>query len=120
MIRTVFESGFPPGARSFLLPGAAARFEVVPGFEMIVECTDWRMTETSSSQADTEPRLITEQRAAARIAAIAEPVILGQGLRLVRVRVSAQTGCTVQIMAERPDGTMTIDDCEAVSRALSP
>ena len=29
-------------------------------------------------------------------------------------------GCTVQIMAERPDGTMTIEDCETASRALSP
>ena len=29
-------------------------------------------------------------------------------------------GCTVQIMAERPDGTLRIEDCEAVSRALSP
>jgi ribosome maturation factor RimP len=26
----------------------------------------------------------------------------------------------VQIMAERPDGTMAIEDCEAASRALSP
>ena len=26
----------------------------------------------------------------------------------------------MQIMAERPDGSMTIEDCEAVSRALSP
>ena len=42
------------------------------------------------------------------------------GYRLVRVRISGLAGCTVQIMAERPDGTMTIDDCEAVSRALSP
>jgi ribosome maturation factor RimP len=39
---------------------------------------------------------------------------------LVRVRISGLAGCTVQIMAERPDGTMTIDDCEAASRALSP
>jgi ribosome maturation factor RimP len=38
----------------------------------------------------------------------------------VRVRVSGFAGCTVQIMAERADGTMTIDDCETVSRALSP
>src|SRR5262249_30005302 len=29
-------------------------------------------------------------------------------------------GCTLQIMAERADGTMTVDDCETVSRALSP
>src|SRR3954470_15038832 len=42
------------------------------------------------------------------------------GYRLVRIRVSGEAGCTVQIMAERPDGTMLIDDCEAVSRALSP
>jgi ribosome maturation factor RimP len=34
--------------------------------------------------------------------------------------VSGSDGCTVQIMAERPDGTMTIEDCEAASRALSP
>jgi ribosome maturation factor RimP len=36
------------------------------------------------------------------------------------VRISGLSGCTVQIMAERPDGTMTIEDCEAISRALSP
>ena len=57
---------------------------------------------------------------AARVAAIAEPVLSGLGYRLVRVRVSGAAGCTVQIMAERPDGTMAIEDCEAASRALSP
>jgi ribosome maturation factor RimP len=67
-----------------------------------------------------DPRLIVEQGVAARVAAIAEPVIAELGFRLVRVRVSGLSGCTVQIMAERPDGTMTIEDCEAVSRALSP
>jgi ribosome maturation factor RimP len=51
---------------------------------------------------------------------IAEPVIEQLGYRLVRVRVSGAEGCTVQIMAERLDGTMTVEDCEAVSRALSP
>ncbi len=46
----------------------------------------------------------------------------GLGFRLVRVRISGSQagGSTLQIMAERPDGTFTIDDCEAVSRALSP
>jgi ribosome maturation factor RimP len=34
--------------------------------------------------------------------------------------VTAAEGCTVQIMAERPDGTMAIEDCETVSRNLSP
>jgi len=70
--------------------------------------------------AASEPRLIVEQGIAARVAAVAEPVLLGLGYRLVRVRISGLDGCTVQIMAERPDGTMTIDDCEAASRALSP
>jgi len=78
------------------------------------------MSQTTHSQAETEPRLIVEQGTAARVAAIAEPVITGLGFRLVRVKLSGLSGCTVQIMAERPDGTMTIDDCEALSRALSP
>jgi ribosome maturation factor RimP len=73
----------------------------------------------ATSFAD-EPRLITEPGRAARVAALAEPVLAGLGYRLVRVRISGFAGCTVQIMAERPDGTMTIEDCEATSRALSP
>ncbi|MFO1111547.1 MAG: ribosome maturation factor RimP [Bradyrhizobium sp.] len=67
-----------------------------------------------------EPRLVVEPGVAARVSAIAEPVLQGMGYRLVRIRVSGEAGCTVQIMAERPDGTMLIEDCEAVSRALSP
>src|SRR5579884_3072794 len=67
-----------------------------------------------------ERRLVTESGRAARVAALAEPVLAGLGYRLVRVRISGFAGCTVQIMAERPDGTMTIEDCEATSRALSP
>jgi ribosome maturation factor RimP len=51
---------------------------------------------------------------------VAEPVLGGMGYRLVRVKVSGEAGCTVQIMAERPDGTILIEDCEAISRALSP
>jgi ribosome maturation factor RimP len=78
------------------------------------------MTETLETASVYEPRLITEQGVAARVAAIVEPVLAGLGYRLVRVRVSALSGCTVQIMAERLDGTMTIEDCEAASRALSP
>lgn len=67
-----------------------------------------------------EPRLVVEPGIAARVAAVAEPVLGGMGYRLVRVRVTGEAGCTVQIMAERPDGTMQIEDCEAISRALSP
>ncbi len=67
-----------------------------------------------------EPRFVVETGVAARIARIAEPVLKDLGFRLVRVRMSAQAGTTVQIMAERPDGSMGIDECEAVSEALSP
>ena len=70
--------------------------------------------------ASSEPRLIVEPGLPARVATIVEPVIEQLGYRLVRVRVSSAEGLTVQIMAERPDGTMTVEDCEAVSRALSP
>jgi ribosome maturation factor RimP len=73
-----------------------------------------------TTQAAGEPRLIIEQGIAARVAAIAEPVLAGLGFRLVRVRLSGFAGCTVQIMAERPDGSMTIEGCETISRALSP
>ena len=67
-----------------------------------------------------EPRLVRESGLAARVAAITEPVLQGLGYRLVRARVSGRDGCTVQIMAERPDGSFMIEDCEAASRALSP
>jgi ribosome maturation factor RimP len=67
-----------------------------------------------------EPRLVVEPGVAARVSAIAGPVLQQMGYRLVRIRISGEAGCTVQIMAERPDGSMQIEDCEAVSRALSP
>ncbi|MEZ5841454.1 MAG: ribosome maturation factor RimP [Hyphomicrobiales bacterium] len=70
--------------------------------------------------AEQEPRLLIETGLAARVAAIVEPVIDDLGFRLVRIKISAQNGMTLQIMAERPDGTMNIDGCEAVSRAVSP
>ena len=67
-----------------------------------------------------EPRLIVESGLALRIGRRAEPTLRTLGLRLVRVKVSAAQGATVQIMAERPDGIMTIDDCQRASDALSP
>jgi ribosome maturation factor RimP len=69
---------------------------------------------------DLDARLIKDSGVAGRVAGVVEPAIEGLGFRLVRVRVTALNGCTVQIMVERPDGTMTVEDCEAVSRAISP
>jgi ribosome maturation factor RimP len=67
-----------------------------------------------------EPRLVVEPGVAARVSAVAAPVLQGMGYRLVRIKISGEAGCTVQIMAERPDGSMQIEDCETISRALSP
>lgn len=67
-----------------------------------------------------EPRILTETGVAARVAAIAAPVLSDLGFRLVRVRLSGRDGGTLQIMIERPDGTMNVEGCEAASRALSP
>jgi ribosome maturation factor RimP len=78
------------------------------------------MGDTRIPHGGDEPRLITDPGLAARVAAIVEPVLGDLGYRLVRVRISGVDGCTVQVMAERPDGTMLIEDCEAASRALSP
>jgi len=78
------------------------------------------MSETSDADLLAEPRLITEPGLAARVSAVVEPVLTGMGYRLVRIKITAQSGCTVQVMAERPDGSMGIEDCEAVSRAISP
>ena len=58
-----------------------------------------------------------ESGPARRVAEIIEPTLQSMDLRLVRVKFS---GRSLQIMAERPDGTMTVDDCAALSRAISP
>jgi len=82
------------------------------------------MTDPIADTVDTdllaEPRLVVEPGMAARVSAVAGPVLQGMGYRLVRIKISGESGCTVQIMAERPDGSMAIEDCELASRALSP
>lgn len=77
------------------------------------------MGETIDGGLD-EPRFVTETGLAARVAAIVAPVARDLGFRLVRVRLLGTGGLTLQIMAERPDGEFTIDDCEGLSRAVSP
>ncbi len=67
-----------------------------------------------------EPRLIVETGIDRRIAEIIEPVIVPMGYKLVRVRLLNQNGLTLQVMAERNDGTMTVEDCEELSVAISP
>ena len=67
-----------------------------------------------------EPRLSDESGVALTISRIADPVLRDLGFRLVRVKLSAQEGMTLQIMAERPDGTMDVAGCEQITDALSP
>ena len=65
-------------------------------------------------------RFARESGVAAEIAAVAEPAIEELGLRLVRVNVSNRDGGTVQIMVDRAEGPVTIEDCTGLSRRLSP
>ncbi len=67
-----------------------------------------------------EARLIRETGVEARVASIVEPLMDALGYRLVRVRMSAQNGLTLQIMAERLDGSMDVEGCEELSRVISP
>lgn len=69
---------------------------------------------------ENDPRIVKEKGLEARVAEIVEPVIVDLGYRLVRIRVNGNNGCTLQIMAERPDGTMAVEDCEEISHAVSP
>ncbi len=66
-----------------------------------------------------DERFIRETGLAARVASIIEPVLVGIGYRLVRVAISKREGKTLQIMAEKFDGSMAIEDCQRASRAVS-
>lgn len=71
---------------------------------------------------DMNKRLANENGLAKVIAEIIEPVIEDAGYQLVRVRIIGdEDGLTVQIMAENlTDGTLGVDDCAKISRAISP
>ena len=78
------------------------------------------MSDMTNADNELEPRLITETGLDQRLADIIEPVLVGIGFRLIRVRMLNQNGATMQVMAERNDGTMTVQDCEEISMAISP
>ncbi|MEM7696064.1 MAG: ribosome maturation factor RimP [Pseudomonadota bacterium] len=67
-----------------------------------------------------DDRFLRENGQEAKVAAIVAPSLEALGYRLVRVRITGQNGMTVQVMAERADGTLTIEDCEAISHAVGP
>ena len=55
-----------------------------------------------------------------RLTEIIAPVAQAAGFELVRLRMTGSRTKTLQIMAERPDRTMSAEDCAKLSRALSP
>ena len=67
-----------------------------------------------------EDRLIVESGPARRIADLVGPPLRGLGYRVVRVKLSMSQTPLLQVMAEKPDGTMGVDDCEAASAEVSP
>jgi ribosome maturation factor RimP len=71
-------------------------------------------------EAASADRFVRETGVAAAVADVVEPVLADLGFRLVRILISGKETRIVQIMAERPDGTINIDDCEAISKAVSP
>lgn len=54
-----------------------------------------------------------------RVAAIVAPVIEGLGFELVRLRVMSGKTPTLQIMADRPEGGIEVEDCARISTAVS-
>jgi ribosome maturation factor RimP len=54
-----------------------------------------------------------------RLAAIVTPTIEALGFELVRLRLMSGRRALLQIMAERPDGGIEVDDCAQISRAVS-
>ena len=74
----------------------------------------------SVSEPAPESRFIRETGAAVTIAELAEPVLESLGFRVVLVRIMGGQGPIIEILAERPDGTMSIEDCRSVSLDLSP
>ena len=108
MIISTIESG-PSGSALFVL-------ERLIGHEI----TGYLEVMQAGDDGALRNRFIHETGLAAQVAAVIEPVLDSNGFRLVRVTVTGREGKIVQVMAERPDGTMTIGDCEAASRELSP
>lgn len=75
----------------------------------------WVLTENANTQ-----RYLRQSPLEARIAGIVAPVAEALGYDLVRVRITQENGCTLQIMCEDANGQFTIEDCETLHRDLSP
>ncbi len=94
-----FTSGGPKGPPLFLCPSGARFFE-----------EGWRVNIVRGKTS--EDRALLE---------LLDPVAEAAGLELVRLRLmgAGAGGRRLQIMAERPDGSMAVEDCARLARAIS-
>ncbi len=56
---------------------------------------------------------------ATHVSDLIEPTVEALGFELVRVTFGGGRKPTLQVMAERPDGTMSVEDCAQLSREIS-
>ena len=76
-------------------------------------------SESNTEKTSDRSHLVAPGAVASRIADLVEPAITDLGFELVRVRLTGEGGSVLQLMAEKPDGTMQVEGCESVSRAAS-
>ncbi|MBY7649091.1 MAG: ribosome maturation factor RimP [Candidatus Liberibacter europaeus] len=67
-----------------------------------------------------EPRLFKDEGLCLGISDVIQPVIEEMGFKIIRISLQGKDSLLLQVLVERDDGTMTLHDCEGVSRAISP
>ena len=73
----------------------------------------------SETDHNTTPDLVARTAIDRRLAAIVQPVIEGMGYELVRLRLMSGKTRILQIMADRPEGGIEVDDCADISTMVS-
>lgn len=75
--------------------------------------------QAARDDAQLDTPLVAAPGTARRIFELIAPVAADINFEIVRIRFGLQDGQTLQIMAERPDGSMVVADCEELSRTFS-
>ncbi len=75
--------------------------------------------QAARDDAQLDTPLVAAPGTARRIFELIAPVVADINFEIVRIRFGLQDGQTLQIMAERPDGSMVVADCEELSRTFS-
>ena len=91
----------------------------------ISRTTEAGFAETPARQGDAfaHLRLVCDpatKRVAERVAHLADSVAESLGFAVVRVSLTGGRRLRLQVMAERADGSFSVEDCARLSRALSP